>query len=133
MIDMRKSTLYLVNLFETLQATCLMEIVLLGIFPEYRKNGIAKKLCEISVDIAQKLHDGVNIKRSIKNEELPLEPRPEGVAVMFSSFISQKIGRDLNFTIAAQHPNDRWEALGEVLINKNIVTKNTTLEYLKLK
>ncbi|RZC38515.1 uncharacterized protein BDFB_005282, partial [Asbolus verrucosus] len=89
------------NLFERCQADCLMEIFLLGTLPEYRKQGIAKKLCKMSITVAQKLLDGVNVKRSLEGEELPLEPTPEAVTAIFNSF-SRGIGRKLGFEIAAE-------------------------------
>lgn len=33
------------------------------------------------------------------NTELPLDPRPQVVTAVFTTFISQKIGRKLNFDI----------------------------------
>lgn len=133
MITLRNNTLNTVNLFDVIKAECLMELVLLGVLPEYRKNGIAKKLTEVTLEIAQKLRDGVNVKHSVKNEDLPLEPRAEAVVGLFSSFISQKIGKDLNFTVAAEKSNERWELLGTVIVNENLVTKCTMIDYFKLK
>jgi ribosomal protein S18 acetylase RimI-like enzyme len=49
-----------------------MEILFLGTLPEYRKMGIAKKLCELSVDVAQKLYDGVNVKKCVDGKDLAL-------------------------------------------------------------
>lgn len=107
-----------------------MKIVVLGVLPKYRGNGIAKEICRLSIEIGEKLYNGINIKYSVNDQILDLEPRPKGVGVLFSSFISQKIGRYLNLIIAAQQINDMWKVLESDVGNKNIAAKTITLEYI---
>jgi ribosomal protein S18 acetylase RimI-like enzyme len=117
------------DLFEHCKVDCLMEILFLGTLPEYRKMGIAKKLCELSVDVAQKLYDGVNVKKCVDGKDLTLEPVPKVVYAIFVSFISQRIGKELGFEIAAERSNRRLELMGQVFENPNSETATTTIEY----
>lgn len=129
--EVAHTNFYQINLFNALQVDCLMKIVVLGVLPEYRGKGIAKEICKLSVEIGQKLYNGINIKYSVKNTILDVEPRPKGIGVLFSSFISQKIGRYLNLIIASQQFNDMWKVLETDGANKNIAAKTITLEYIK--
>jgi ribosomal protein S18 acetylase RimI-like enzyme len=89
------------DLFDHCRVDCLMEISFLGTLPEYRKKGIAKNLCKMSVDLAEKLYNGVNVKKGIDGKNVVLEPVPQGVSAIFVP-ISQRIGRGLGFEVAVQ-------------------------------
>jgi ribosomal protein S18 acetylase RimI-like enzyme len=128
-IDFIISSDDLCDLFEHCKVDCLMEILFLATLPEYRKRGIAKRLCEHSVDLAQKLYDGVNVKKCVDGKDLALEPVPKVVYAIFTSFISQRIGNELGFEIAAERSNRRLEVMGQVFENPNSETTTTTMEY----
>lgn len=118
------------DLFELCNVDCLLELMFLATLPEYGGKGIATNLCQLSLDLVQELKKGQNVKRSLDGTELPLEPVPQIVAALFTSFISQKIGRKLNFTIAVTESYDNFYHEG-VPFSKVIgpKTPNFTLEY----
>ncbi|XP_063914392.1 uncharacterized protein LOC135130873 [Zophobas morio] len=128
-IEFILSTDNICDIFEHCGVDCVMEILFLGTSEEYRKKGIAKKLCELSVEVAQKLRDGVDVKEAVDGGELGLGPVPEAVYAMFTSFISQKIGRELGFEIAARRSMKRLEIMGEVVESSQVETPVTTVEY----
>lgn len=121
----------LCDLFELLQVDCVMEIFLLGTSNEYRRQGIAEKLCRFSVEVAQKLHNGVNVKQPVDGSPVTLEPVPQAVTAIFSSPVSQRIGRKLGLQVAAEHDNSKVELKDRVLEIPGETT-TTTLEYKKL-
>lgn len=93
----------IVDLFEHCKVDSLLEVMFLGILPEFRKRGIGKKLCEISMRVAKSLKNGENVKQALEiGKTLPLEPAPQIVSALFTSPTSQKIGRALNWEIAAR-------------------------------
>ncbi|CAG9823559.1 unnamed protein product [Phaedon cochleariae] len=90
------------NLFERCNVDCLLEMNLLGILPEFRRRGIGEKMIEVSTELATKLYKGINVKVPLDGtEELSLEPRPKLISAIFSSPYTMKIGRSLNYEIAA--------------------------------
>ncbi|XP_018575162.1 uncharacterized protein LOC108913973 [Anoplophora glabripennis] len=92
-----------VDLFEQCNINCLLEVMFLAILPEFRKRGIGKKLCEISMRVAKSLNDGENVKQAVEiGKSLPLEPVPQIVSALFTSPTSQKIGRALKWEIVAR-------------------------------
>lgn len=109
-----------------------MELLFLGTLPEYQKKGIAKKLCEISVNIAQKLYSGLNVKQALDGMKLSLEPVPEIATAIFTSFISQKIGRELGFEVAAEKSYRKLEIMGEIYDNSASDTDMIQVQYKKL-
>lgn len=90
------------DLFEYCKVDCLLEIMFLGTLPQYRSQRIATTLCEISIRLGRTLLCGENIKTSLTNEELPLEPRPKLVSAIFTAINSQKIGQRLGFRCAVE-------------------------------
>ncbi|XP_068905198.1 uncharacterized protein [Tenebrio molitor] len=130
-LDFIVTTEGICDLFDVCQVDCVMEIFLLGTSPEYRRQGIAKKLCEVSIEIARNLSNGINIKRALDGRELVLTPVPRAVTAIFNSFIPQRIGRQLGFEIAAERSNTKAELTGRVL-EIPAETPTTTVEYKKL-
>lgn len=126
-IDFLLTTDSICDLFEHCNVECLMEILFLGTLPEYRKQGIAKKLSQLSICVAQELFTGHNVKQSIDDHPLTLEPVPEVVTAVFTSFISQKIGRELGFTTAMKRTHE------DITGKKSEHSPFTTVEYKFLK
>lgn len=88
--------------FTPYNADCLMELMFLGVPPKYGRRGIGLKLCEVSIELATQLYKGNNAKTPLDDSPLPLEPRPQIVISLFSTFKTQKMGRKLNFDILEQ-------------------------------
>jgi GNAT superfamily N-acetyltransferase len=130
-LDFIVTTEGICDLFDVCQVDCVMEIFLLGTSSEYRRQGIAKKLCEVSIEIARNLSNGINIKCALDGRELVLTPVPRAVTAIFNSFIPQRIGRQLGFEIAAERSNTKVELAGRVL-EIPAETPTTTVEYKKL-
>lgn len=111
------------NIFEHCNIDCYMEILFLGTLPEYRKQGIATKLWELSVNLAQHLVNGVNVKKPIDSQSLELEPLPKAVMATLTSSTTQKISMESGFTVA-------MECLNESLTGKATVrTPSTIIAY----
>ncbi|XP_066262506.1 uncharacterized protein [Euwallacea similis] len=85
--------------FTPYNVDCLLELVFLGVLPEYSKKGIGYQLATVTVELATLLFKGENVKTSLDENELPLEPRPQVVTSLFTTFKSQSIGRKLNFEV----------------------------------
>lgn len=90
------------NLYDLCDVDCIAEIHYVGVLPIYTRKGIAKRLCEISVELIKQLAHGNNVRLPIDNEQLPLPTVPKIVSSIFTSVATQKIGRHLNFQIAAE-------------------------------
>ncbi|KAG5890463.1 hypothetical protein JTB14_012753 [Gonioctena quinquepunctata] len=89
------------DLFEQCDVDCLLEIMFISTLPNFMKKRIATKLCEVSTELAKRLLNGENVKQSVDGEVLKLEPVPKLVAALFTSPISQRIGKCLDWQIAA--------------------------------
>ncbi|VEN49288.1 unnamed protein product [Callosobruchus maculatus] len=92
----------LCNLFERCNTDCLLEIMFLSVHPEYRKRNIGLKLCEVSMELARTLQQGVAIKTSSNVCKLSPKLAPGAVCALFTSPVSQKIGMKLGMTVAAR-------------------------------
>lgn len=92
---------------------CLFKFLGVVVSSEYRGKGIATTLRKVSVDIAEQLSKGVNVKQSLKpDQEIPLEPIPKAISCIFTSSISQKIAKKLGFEVAAEKSYDLFEYKG---------------------
>ncbi|XP_017782939.1 PREDICTED: uncharacterized protein LOC108567150 [Nicrophorus vespilloides] len=121
------------DLFKHCNVDCLLEIMFLATLPEYRGKGLAKRLCEISIVIAKQLASGVNVKQSLSGEKLPIEPVPQMVSAIYTSYITQKIGKALNFTKAVEIDFNRWSFDGKTFAERiGPKTPTTTLEYYRI-
>ncbi|CAH0546839.1 unnamed protein product [Brassicogethes aeneus] len=105
------------DLFEYCNVDCILEIMFLATLPEYTSKGIATKLCELSIDLVKKLKQEINVKQSMDGQEIPLEPIPKIAAALFTSNISQRVGRKLNFQIAATDSYDKYFYKGVAFSN----------------
>ncbi|XP_066155729.1 uncharacterized protein [Euwallacea fornicatus] len=85
--------------FTPYNANCLLELVFMGVLPEYSKRGIGYQLATITVQLATLLFKGENVKTSLDENDLPLEPRPQVVTSLFTTFKTQNIGKKLNFEV----------------------------------
>lgn len=124
----------LCNLFDYCQVDCLLEIMFLAVLPEYGCRGIGKELCKLSIEIAKQLSKGINVKKPLqKDQKFALEPIPKVVSAIFTSFISQKIGKALEFEVATEQSYDLFEFEGKNFssaIGKE--TPKTSLQFKKI-
>lgn len=90
------------NLFEQCKVDCLLELMFLVVHPEYCNKKIGEYLTKATIEIATRLLDGENVKVSINDEALCLEPRPKLLAALFTSTISQRLGSKCGFEVAAK-------------------------------
>lgn len=122
------------NLFEHCRVDCLLEIMFLGTIPECRGRKIATKLCEVSIKLAQLLKTGENIKVSVDNDnQLPLQPVPKLVSAIFTSFISQRIGKTLGFQVAVDISYEKFTYNGQTYAEKLGPANKTTSTTLAFK
>lgn len=118
------------DLFELCGVDCLLEIMFLGTLPQFRGKGVATKLCEVSVTLAHLLKTGRNIKLPVDNKHLHPHPVPKLVSAIFTSFISQKIGKSLGFQIATSINYEKFVYNGQTYASKlGSETTSTILEY----
>ncbi|KAF7285017.1 hypothetical protein GWI33_012332 [Rhynchophorus ferrugineus] len=77
------------DIFDYCKVNSLLEIMFVGILPSFRKRGIAKKLFEISIDIARELKVGNNVKVSLDESTLALGNPPQIIAtkIYFDKFV----------------------------------------------
>ncbi|XP_050306851.1 uncharacterized protein LOC126743687 [Anthonomus grandis grandis] len=123
-----------VNPFSPYQADCLLEMVFLGVPSEYARRGIGFGLCKASIDLAKCLYKGENVKTSLTDTPLPLQPVPQIVTVFFTTYKSQGIGRKLNMDILEKVSCDelffRGKSYASILGNE---TEYFTIECQSLK
>ncbi|XP_030747989.1 uncharacterized protein LOC115876380 isoform X3 [Sitophilus oryzae] len=87
------------DIYEHCKIDSLMEVMFVGILPTFRQRGIAKKLFEVSIELARELRTGRNVKLSVDERKLDIGRPPEIVSALLTSFITQKITRDTSFKV----------------------------------
>ncbi|EFA04145.1 uncharacterized protein LOC660825 [Tribolium castaneum] len=123
----------LCNLFDHCKTDAILELMFLTTLPEYGGKGIGVKLTEATQDIGRSLLKGINVKKPIDGQKLSLEPAPKIVSAIFTTFVTQKIGRKLDWTIVAEKNFADYEFEGRnfgKIIGKE--TPTVTLEYKSL-
>lgn len=118
------------DLFTLLNVDCIFEIMFLATHPIYRGRQISTKLCEASIQLAQRLNCGENVKVSLDGSDLKLEPTPKAVSAIFTSFITQRIGEKLKFSTALVVNYNDISFEGETYSSKiDAKSRYTTVEY----
>ncbi|KAJ8917469.1 hypothetical protein NQ315_005516 [Exocentrus adspersus] len=122
------------DLFDHCNVDCLLEVMFLGVLPEFRNKGIGRRLCEVSIKIAESLKKGENVKHALEDgQELSLEPAPQLVSALFTAAASQKIGRALGWEIAARGSYEKFFHEGKSfasVLGKHV--PDATLEYVRI-
>lgn len=94
------------DLFAQFKTDSLLELMFLGVIPEYCRKSIGKTLTNYTIKLAQELKNGNCL--DLLPEELK-EARPTIVTSLFASRISQSIGRSLGFEFFDRFPyTDIW-------------------------
>lgn len=95
-----------IDLFEYFKIETLFEIMFLAVLPKYRGREIGYKLCESSVQLAEKLKSGGPecelLHASIKCK------RPKLVSALWTSNYSKKIGTKLGFNVILEESYDNF-------------------------
>lgn len=82
------------NMFEKYNATCMFELMFLGVLQEYGKRGIGLHLCKYSMQLANEIRMGRSLNM-LKNPE-DKNKRPKFISAIFASNYSIRIGEKLN-------------------------------------
>lgn len=101
------------DLFGLLGADAILEIMFLGTSTEHRGKHVSTKLCEASIEAAEALREGRNVRVGLEGERLESKVAPKAVSAIFTSFITQRIGRKLGFTVALSLDYDELEYEGK--------------------
>lgn len=107
-----------VDMFEYCKSDCYLEIMFLGVLSSYRGKSIAYNLCRASEIVAKTLFSGKNIKESITEAGLDIQPFPKFVSAIFTSPVSQKLGRKLEMDVAGSVDLNRWTYNGKTFAER---------------
>ncbi|KAF2895388.1 hypothetical protein ILUMI_10783 [Ignelater luminosus] len=119
-----------VDIFELSNAKCLLELMFLAVLPDYRNRGIGRRLCELTFQLGRELMSGKNVKTSLDDKPLPLEPVPTVASAIFTATISQELGRKLGFVRAVEISYEKFMFEGKSFASRiGPDTPNTTVEY----
>uniref|UniRef100_A0A336LI06 CSON010559 protein n=1 Tax=Culicoides sonorensis TaxID=179676 RepID=A0A336LI06_CULSO len=99
-----------VDVFEKFDVDCLMELMFLGVIPEYGKRGIGTRLCEVAVKIAKGLKN--NEYTELLSENIK-DKRPQLVAVLWTSRFSQRVGGKLQFKTLHEESHSNFSFNGK--------------------
>ena len=99
-----------VDLFKQFEVDCLLEIMFLATLPEMEGKGVGTQLVASSIELAKLLKQGQ------ATENLPqdsIHKRPQLVSSLFTSRISQKVGKKNNFKEINEVPHDEFVFRGK--------------------
>jgi hypothetical protein len=113
--------------FELCQVDCLLELTMVGLLPEYRKDGNGRLIYQTVIDLGRGLVTGVNTKQPVDGQELGLEPVPEiitGVCTTEKAWVKLK---HLGFKLVTEVGFDKFsfegKTLADVVDNKDFQIK----------
>lgn len=122
-----------IDIFEYSKGQSGLEVMFLGVLPEYRKRGIAKTLFEVTIDLAKTIKSGKDIRKALDGGALSVFRPLDFVTAICTSFVTQKIVRDLGFECVLELNFDKFVYGGISLSGQiNDGTKVITYDYLKL-
>uniref|UniRef100_A0A6P7F6B0 Uncharacterized protein LOC114326986 n=1 Tax=Diabrotica virgifera virgifera TaxID=50390 RepID=A0A6P7F6B0_DIAVI len=87
----------LLSIFENCKVDCYIELFCLSILPEYRRRGIALTLAKATEELTRQLSHGKPVKQSLDDSDLPLEPIPKMIAVIFTTHGSKRLGEKVGW------------------------------------
>lgn len=106
MIDMDQR----INVFDQFQIDCVMEIMFLATVPEFERKGIGHDLTKYSILLAKELWKGIGTEH-IDNSLMKRVPK--GVAALWTSSFSAKIGQKLGFQVLNTVPYNEFSFNGK--------------------
>uniref|UniRef100_A0A182NSA4 N-acetyltransferase domain-containing protein n=1 Tax=Anopheles dirus TaxID=7168 RepID=A0A182NSA4_9DIPT len=92
-----------VNLFERFNVSCLLEIMFLATLPNYGGHGIATRLVQESVRLAEDIKTDKAVPTA--QDGATSTSKPQLVSALFTSRISQRVGEKAGFTVINQVPH----------------------------
>lgn len=100
----------LYNVFEKHNLDCVIELMFLATLPEFGKKGIAYDCSKYTIELARELSKGIGM------EYIAPEFRgfyPKGVAALWTSTFSAKIGKKLGFKVLNTVPYTEFSFNGK--------------------
>ncbi|KAJ9596513.1 hypothetical protein L9F63_012455 [Diploptera punctata] len=95
-----------VDIADYFQIDSFMDHMFLATHPDYYGKGIGLKTVAASVEIAKALYKGEDVAVPISEDKYPWKktpiPRPQIVIALFTSPLSQKIGKKLGWNLVAE-------------------------------
>lgn len=85
-----------VNVFDQFKIDCVIEVMFLATDPEFERRGIAHDLTKYSIQLTRELSNGIGAEHI---DESLMKRVPKGVAALWTSSYSAKIGRKLGFQV----------------------------------
>ncbi|XP_026316899.1 uncharacterized protein LOC113228000 [Hyposmocoma kahamanoa] len=115
------------NLFEKYGVDCSLELMFLATLREFRDKKLGSILCKMSIELAKKLKNGPVSKMTIQD----LGPKycnmpsravttkyPKMCQVIWTSEISQRIGRNLGFEVVIKEPLSKFVYKGKTFAER---------------
>lgn len=121
------------DLFEHCGVDCLLELMFLGVLPEYWNRHFGEELTNVTVEVASRLSLGENVKVSVDNSVLSVNPVPKLVAALFTSPRSQRVGDKCKFEVATRISYENFHNHGKTfasVLDEGI--KDITLSFKRL-
>lgn len=85
-----------IDVFDQFSIDCVVEIMFLATVPEFERNGIGRNLTKYSMDLSEELWKRVGTEHI---DETLVNRVPKGVAALWTSSYSAKIGNKLKFQV----------------------------------
>lgn len=121
------------DLFNVCKVDCMLEIMFIAVLREYRGSHIGVNLFEVSINLAKMLKSGENCKVPLNDEVLTAEPIPKAVCAIFTSNVTQNIGKKFHFCTAKKISYDKFVFNGKKFSERiGSETPFTTVEYLTI-
>ncbi|XP_068904244.1 uncharacterized protein [Tenebrio molitor] len=113
--------------FELCQVDCLLELTMVGLLPEYRKDGNGRLIYQTVIDLGRGLATGVNTKQPVDGQELALEPVPEIITGVCTTEKAWARAKYLGFKLVTEVGFDKFsfegKTLADVVDNKDFQIK----------
>jgi hypothetical protein len=113
--------------FELCQVDCLLELTMVGLLPEYRKDTNGTLIYQTVIDLGRGLATGVKTKQPVDGQELALEPVPEIITGVCTTEKAWARAKYFGFKLVAEMGFDKFsfegKTLADVVDNKDFQIK----------
>ncbi|KAH8406934.1 hypothetical protein KR222_000363, partial [Zaprionus bogoriensis] len=89
---------------------CVLELMFLATLPSYGRLGLGRALVESTIQLTRELGQGQNLEDVAENLR---DKRPKAVTALWTSRFTQKIGKDVGFTVVNTTPFSQFEYNGK--------------------